>query len=84
MSPPDKKNDHRTGDLEPFHARDLRRVSDKELLGPDYKEWLRKRRSGIDETLRKGRETRSRAEKAIEDAERMLGKSEEVFGDDKT
>lgn len=78
MAPP--KNDK---DDSASSGQSLRSIEDRELLGPDYKDWLSERRTDVKRTLDRGRETRSRAEKAIEEAKKTIKKSGEILGDDK-
>lgn len=52
--------------------KDLENLSDEELLGTDYKEWLRRRKADAAATLGGGETARERAEEAMKKAETTM------------
>jgi hypothetical protein len=55
---------------------DIEGMSDRELLGADYGDWLKAEKRKAKVTLARGGEARLRAEAAIEKAEASLKKAE--------
>lgn len=62
------------------NVRDLEHMSDAEMLGEDYAEWLRKRKAAARTTATKGYDVRLRAESAMAEAEEQLKKAEDKLG----
>ncbi|MEM9839439.1 MAG: hypothetical protein AAF830_09845 [Pseudomonadota bacterium] len=61
-------------------VRDLETMSDTDLLGQDYPEWLKGRKAAARTTVTKGFDERLRAEDAMAEAEELLKKAEAKLG----
>lgn len=61
-------------------AGDLKRMSDDDLLGPDYQAWLTRRRTEARTTVTKGFDVRLKADDVMARAEEILAKVEKADG----
>lgn len=59
-------------DIVARNERDIKTMSDVELLGPDYQGWLSEEKSEVARTLRDGEDARSRAERLMARSEALL------------
>ena len=56
--------------------RDLKTMSDTDLLGADYKSWLGEEKSEVNRVLRGGEDARARAERLMARSEALILKAQ--------
>ena len=64
-----------TADIVARTPRDLKTMSDTDLLGEDYKGWLGEEKSEVNRVLRDGEDARARAERLMARSEALIRKA---------
>lgn len=71
-----KPTDEKAKEIVAWNGRDIKGMSDAELLGPDYKDWLKAEKRAVKGTVLGGTEAREGADRVMERSSALIARVE--------